>query len=99
MPNTEAIPIPVITTRFFGSVTCARTATEALPATSKRQSLAVSHASGVETQCSAVARAMAAIIMHIPLLGLADVFCLIRGLLCALLEVSIAKFEPVRFVS
>jgi hypothetical protein len=42
---------------------------------------------------------MAAIIMHIPLLGLADVFCLIRGLLCALLEVSIAKFEPVRIVS
>ena len=37
--------------------------------------------------------------MHIPLLGLADVFCLIRGLLCALLEVSIAKFEPVRIVS
>ena len=42
---------------------------------------------------------MAAIIMHVPLFDLTEVFCLIRGLLCALLEVSIANFEPVRIVS
>jgi len=42
---------------------------------------------------------MAAIVMHIPLFDLTEVFCLIRRLLCALLEVSIAIFEPVRIVS